>query len=162
MARPAGLPRSRPAGWGERHGTRMVTSGLEWGQRVVASFGGSDVHLLRFIEHKGKRILYLNLANASPREHAAGLLAAASAVVAAPERSVLLLVDVSGAGQSDEADEAVLRFGEQVEGKLRAEALVGLSGLRRRAYDRARLLPPGEQAAFEDLEDAREWLAARA
>jgi hypothetical protein len=117
------------------------------------------MHTPRFIDHRGKLILYLNLARASPRQHAAGLARAEQAILREPASSILLLLDVTGAGVNHETDEIVARFVERTRERTRARAVVGASGLRRRAFD----LPahPDEHAFFDDLEHARDWLVER-
>jgi len=112
----------------------------------------------RFIEHQGKKILYLDLACASPSEHNAGILEAERVIHGEPERSVLLLVDVSCAGLNHETERLAERFGASAGRRVRARAVVGASGLKRRLVVGA---GPGELASFDDLGDARDWLARR-
>ncbi len=112
----------------------------------------------RFIEHGGKRILYLDLARASPRQKAEGMRAAAGLIAAQPPGSVLLLLDVTGAGLSEEVERAVQEFGERTAAHVRARALVGASGLKKLLYARLQAARGG-QAVFDDLGLAREWLA---
>jgi hypothetical protein len=71
---------------------------------------------------------------------------------------VLLLLDVTGAGLSEDVEAAVREFGERTAGHVRARALVGASGLKKLLYSRL-LAARGGQAVFEDLGVAREWLA---
>jgi len=114
----------------------------------------------RFIDHKGTRILYLDCARASPLEHARGMRAAAAVIAPEPPGSVLLLVDVTGAAENAQTHEVIREFVEETGPRLRARAVVGLAGLRRVFFERARRELPGEHAAFDDLEVARDWLAA--
>ena len=111
----------------------------------------------RFIEQGGKRILYLDLAHASPGQKAQCMRDAARLIADEPPGSVLLLLDVTGAGLSDDVEEAVREFGERTAAHVRARALVGVSGLKRLLYARLEAARGG-QALFDDLEVAREWL----
>ena len=113
----------------------------------------------RFIDHQGKLILYLDLANASPAQHACGLREAERAILTHPASSLLVLLDVTGAGVNHETDDVVLSFVERTAERIRARAVVGASGLKRRTFDRPAL--PAQHALFDDLEAARDWLAAR-
>jgi len=111
----------------------------------------------RFIEQGGKRILHLDLAHASPGQKAASMLLAAELIAGEPPGSVLLLIDVTGAGLSDAVEEAVREFGERTAPHVRARALVGATGLKRLLYARLQAARGG-QALFDDLEVARAWL----
>jgi hypothetical protein len=111
----------------------------------------------RFIQHHGKKILYLDLACASPGQHNAGLLEAERVIGGEPERSVLLLVDMSCAGHNHETERLAERFGAVAGHRVRARAVVGASGLKRRLVAAG----AGELESFDDLGDARDWLARR-
>ncbi len=115
------------------------------------------MHSPRFIDHRGKLILYLNLAHASPGQHARGLGRTERAILEHPVSSVLLLLDVTGAAVNHETEELVAGFVERTKARIRARAVVGASGLKRRAFDHP--AHPDEHALFEDLEHARDWLA---
>jgi hypothetical protein len=117
------------------------------------------MHRLGFIDHRGKRILYLNLAHASPGQHARGLERAEQEILANPVNSVLLLVDVTGAGVNHETEQLIARFVDRTRDRVRARAVVGASGLKRRTFD----LPtqPRAHALFDDPENARDWLVDR-
>jgi hypothetical protein len=113
----------------------------------------------RYIDHRGKLILYLDLANASPGQHAQGIREAERAILGTPLRSVLLLVDVTGAGVNHETDAVVDGFVQRTCERIRARAVVGATGLKRRTFDRPSR--PAEHALFDDLGAARDWLAER-
>ena len=113
----------------------------------------------RFIDHGGKLILYLDLANASPGQHAEGIREAERTILGTPLPAVLLLVDVTGATVNHDTDDLVEGFVKRTRERIRARAVVGATGLKRRTFDRPSL--PSEHALFEDLEDARNWLAER-
>jgi len=85
---------------------------------------------------------------------------AAHLITGEPPGSVLLLLDVTGAGLSAEAEQAVREFAERTGPHVRARALVGASGLKRLLYARLQAARGG-QALFHDLEEARAWLAAQ-
>jgi hypothetical protein len=115
--------------------------------------------LPRYIQHRGRRILYVDLSCATPGEHNAALRETAAVIGAAPDRSVLLLVDVSCAGVNAETEALTARFHATAAGRLRARAVVGASGLKRSLVGAP--ARPIEQATFDDLGTARDWLAAR-
>ncbi|HEX9402658.1 MAG TPA: hypothetical protein VF912_21360 [Anaeromyxobacter sp.] len=117
------------------------------------------MHRPRFIDHRGKLILYLNLAHVSPGQHADGLREAERTILAHPVSSLLLLMDVTGAGVNHDTDDLVAAFVERTARKIRARAVVGASGLKRRTFDRE--ARPAEHALFDDLETARDWLVDR-
>jgi hypothetical protein len=117
------------------------------------------MHRLRFIDHRGRRILYLNLAHTSPGQHASGLERAEQEILGHPVNSVLLLVDVTGAGVNHETEELVARFVERTKDRIRARAVVGAIGLKRRTFDLP--APPAAHALFDDPENARDWLVGR-
>jgi hypothetical protein len=113
----------------------------------------------RFIDHRGKHILYLDLALASPAQHANGLREAEHAILAHPLSSVLLLLDVTGAALNHETEGVVAGFVERTAERTRARAIVGASGLKRRAFDLG--AHPAVHALFDDIGAARDWLAER-
>jgi hypothetical protein len=113
----------------------------------------------RYIDHGGKLILYLDLAHASPAQHARGLREVERTILGGPSRAVLLLMDVTGAGVNHETDGIVATFVARTAERIRARAVVGASGLKRRTFDRP--ARPAEHALFDDLEEARDWLADR-
>jgi hypothetical protein len=113
----------------------------------------------RFIEHRGRRILYLDLSRSSPRQHADGLRAAEASIRSEPGSELLLLADVTGAGLNPHTEQVVHEFLERTAGKTRARAFVGATGLKRRLIERTAGAPPRRLAFFEDLEAARDWLA---
>jgi hypothetical protein len=117
------------------------------------------MHHPRFIDHRGKRILYVNLAHTSPAQHANGLEATERAILAQGGGPVLLLLDVTGAVVNHETEQIVATFMERTKARIRARAVVGASGLKRRAFDRPTW--PAAQALFDDLEHARDWLVER-
>lgn len=111
----------------------------------------------RIIEEDGKRILHLDLAHASPGQKVEAMRGAARLITAEPPGSVLLLLDVTGAGLSGEVEEAVREFAERTAPHVRARAVVGASGLKRLLYARLQAARGG-QATFDDLGLARAWL----
>jgi hypothetical protein len=113
----------------------------------------------RFIDHRGKLILYLDLAHASPGQHAEGIREAERTILGTPLSSVLLLWDVTGVGVNRETDALVEAFVARTAERIRARAVVGATGLKRRTFDRRG--HPAEHALFDDLEAARDWLAER-
>ena len=113
----------------------------------------------RFIDHRGKHILYLDLALASPAQHAHGLREAEQTILTRPLSSVLLLLDVTGAALNHETEGVVTGFVERTADWIRARAVVGASGLKRRAFDLG--ADPDEHALFDDIGAARDWLAER-
>jgi hypothetical protein len=113
----------------------------------------------RFIDHRGKLILYLDVAHASPGQHAEGLREAQRTILTTPLASVLLLWDVTGVGVNRETEGLVGEFVARTAERIRARAVVGATGLKRRTFDRP--ARPAEHALFDDLEAARDWLADR-
>ncbi len=113
----------------------------------------------RFIDHRGKLILYLDVAHASPAQHAEGLRETERTILGTPLSSVLLLMDVTGAGVNHDTDALVEEFVLRTSERIRARAVVGATGLKRRTFDRRS--GSAEHALFDDLGAARDWLAER-
>jgi hypothetical protein len=68
-------------------------------------------------------------------------------------------VDLSFAGLNPETERLSERFRSTAACRLRARAVVGASGLKRSLV--AAPPPRVEQATFDDVGDARDWLAER-
>src|SRR5512145_67786 len=121
---------------------------------ALTARGGPMAERPRFIDHRGKLILYLDLAHASPGQHAEGIREAERAILSRPLSSVLLLMDVTGATVNHETDDLVESFAARTAERIRARAVVGATGLKRRTFDRP--ARPAEHALFDDLEAARD------
>ena len=113
-----------------------------------------------FIEHRGVRILLLDFSHVMNDEVALGAIMEAKSVVAAqPRGSLLTLTNVEGS-HFDSAIIAALRdLAEHNRPYVRAGAVVGLSGLMRVVFTTLVHLTGRDLRAFDQMEDAKEYLA---
>jgi len=90
---------------------------------------------VRFIEHKGKQILFHDFANIQKAEDALAAIAESRAIVRKqPPGSVLTLTDVSGSRFNREIVEGLKELTQGNKPHVKAGAIVGLSGIQRVVY----------------------------
>jgi hypothetical protein len=114
-----------------------------------------------FTEHDGRRILAVDLRGAQPAEWRRLLEEASALAASEPPRSVLMLVDVTGAVADPSAGEAVYRAVSRDRPYVRAQAVVGVSERQRLVFNVAAAELGDEIAQFPSRDEALAWLAAR-
>jgi hypothetical protein len=131
------------------------------GRHYTTQAGGSAVKS-RWIEHKGKRILYIDYANFG--RDLAGLKAESDAVVGLvsrqPEGSILGLTDVQGTMFSAEVVDIIKKSGAVVGKYLvrRKHAIIGISGVRMVIYQAITRVLGEAPKLFDSAEQAMDWL----
>lgn len=116
-----------------------------------------------FIEHGGRRIVLLDLTGlTNPAETLAAIDEAKAFIAQQPKEGQLLtLTHVRGSQFDTQVVQALRGLVEHNKPYVRAGAVVGLSGLMRVVYSTLVHLTGRNLRAFDDLEAAKEYLAAQ-
>jgi hypothetical protein len=118
----------------------------------------------RWINHKGKRILYIDYSNLG--RDLSGLRAEIDAVIELvtqqPEGSILGLTDVQGTTFSAEVVDLVKDSGSVI-GKYfirKKHAIIGISGVRMVLYQAITKMLGEAPKLFDNAEQAKDWLVS--
>jgi hypothetical protein len=113
------------------------------------------------IVRNGRKIVIVDISHARPDEAIAILRDAAPVVSAHPEKSALLLTDVTSASYNKESAEAMKNYSARNTPFVRASAVVGADGLRAVLLSAVRVLTGRDIRAFPDRDSAIAWLVSR-
>jgi hypothetical protein len=113
---------------------------------------------IRFIEHKGKQILFVDVSNCSSAELLKISRTVPVHVMPQPRNSVLLLADFTGA-QFDRASITSLKESAVFDRPhLKKSAWVGTDNLPRVFYEHIKNFSQRELPTFKTREEAMDWL----
>ena len=116
----------------------------------------------RFIEHKGKRILFMDFSGVTDIDEGLRYLQEAQDFVATQEKNSLrTLVDISGSRFDRRTTEGLRRLSAHNKPYVFANATVGVSGLQRMLVTTISRLTGRKLNIFDDLQQAKDWLASR-
>lgn len=117
---------------------------------------------VKFIEHKGKRILHLDFSNLSGMSEVGSIISTAKPIISKePPGSVLTLSDFSGSMQlKQQMSDPLKEFTKHNKPYVKAGAVLGVSGLMQVVFS-AVLVVSGRSnlKLFSDPESAKNWLA---
>jgi len=120
------------------------------------------VERIRFIEHRGKRILYMDFSEMNaPGEALAELEKARQVIAREQPNSLLTLTDVTGTRYDGDIIKAFQALAEHNKPFVRAAASVTRTPLQLVALRASAVLSRRKLEAFDDLEHAKEWLVAQ-
>jgi hypothetical protein len=114
----------------------------------------------KFIEHAGRRIVYMDFTNVQEIEEGLRIIEQARLFVAAqPKRKELLtLVNVENSKFDDRIVQALRNLAKHDQPWVMAGAVVGMSPLQRVIYRVINAFTGRRLAAFETVEEAKAWL----
>ena len=116
---------------------------------------------IQFIQHKGKQLLNLDLANAKATEVVRLVRDATPVIAAAQERSIRTLTDVTNMAFNVEATEALKQFTMHNKPYVLAGAVVGVTGLKKIIYNAVLKFSGRNIVAFDTLDEAKNWLSTQ-
>lgn len=117
---------------------------------------------VRFIEHKGKRIVFQDLSNSRDAKTNIEIFAETQSVIEKEaEKSVLLLTDVTNAHYDIEAAEFMKKFSVAVTPYMKASAAIGVTGIKRVLLMSLIKLSGRDIRLFETAEEAKDWLISQ-
>jgi hypothetical protein len=115
---------------------------------------------VRFITHKGRKILFIDLRACSAEEIRAMLPDIQSAITSEPRESVLSLSDWTGAQVTREVAEQIKRTMVFDRPHVKRTALVGFEKLPKIFLDALKTFSRREFTTFSSLDEAKDWLVA--
>jgi hypothetical protein len=115
---------------------------------------------IRFIEHKGKQILLVDISRCTPSEVAKILLLVPSYVTSEPRGSVLLLADFTGTEFDRVAIDRLKEAAVFDRPHLKRSAWVGIEKLPKVFYEHIKNFSQRDLPAFESREAAMDWLVS--
>lgn len=117
---------------------------------------------IRFIEHKGKRILFHDLSNIqNPRDALPAVAQSRTIVAQQPPKSLLTLTYVRGSRFNREIIEALKDLVVHNGPFVKHGVIVGLAGLQRVIYVTVTQLTGRRLPTFESVEEGLDWLTAQ-
>jgi hypothetical protein len=114
---------------------------------------------VRFIEHKGKKILHLDFSRKKADEVLPIIEHARSTIGAQPPKSVFTLTDVTETGFNAKISDAMKEFVAHNKPYVAASAVVGVTGLKQIIFNAVMKFSGRQLHAFDSLTEAKEWLA---
>ena len=116
---------------------------------------------VRFIEHKGKRIIYNDFANIDGPADALAVIAESRELTRKqPIGTCLVLTNVTASKFNREVVEALKELAGGNKPYIKAGVIVGLSGIQRVVYVAVAQLTGRRMPTFASVDEAKEYLAA--
>jgi hypothetical protein len=115
---------------------------------------------IRFMEHRGKKILLADISHCTPREVETLALLVPSYVTSEPRGSVLLLADFTGAEFDRIAIDRLKEAAVFDRPHLKRSAWVGIEKLPKVFYEHIKNFSQRDLPAFKTREEAMDWLVS--
>jgi hypothetical protein len=120
---------------------------------------GGVMERIRFMQHKGAEILYLDFSGCQITE-IFPLIANAKAVIASrPRQSLLTLTNVTDTQQNESVNQQFKLFTVHNKPYVKAAAVVGAEGLKKIVLDSIVLASKRQINSIDTVEQAKDWLA---
>lgn len=114
---------------------------------------------IKFIQHKGAEILYLDFSGCQVTEIFPLVARAKSIIASRPPQSLLTLTNVANAQQNDAVNQQMKIFTAHNKAYVKAAAVVGIEGLKKIVLDTIVQISKRDIHPFETIEQAKNWLA---
>ncbi len=118
-----------------------------------------------WIEHKGKKILYLNYSGLraplpADKKIILGIIEQGKALTRTSAEKIRFLSDVTNTVSDKEVIDALKEFANYTSGlgKMEKECAVGVSGLQKTLVSMINLMSRAKLKMFDTVEEAKEWL----
>ncbi len=115
---------------------------------------------VKFIEHEGKSILYLDFSRCRADEVLKAIARARTVVARQPERSLLTLTNVTDARFDDAVTRELKELTAHNRPYVRAAAVVGVTGIKRIIFEAVIAFSQRKISTFDTVDSAKQWLAA--
>jgi hypothetical protein len=114
---------------------------------------------IRFIDHRAKKILFVDFSNCSANEVEEIARSAPDYITVQPRNSVLVLTDFSGAAFDRDALRAMKETAVFDKPFVKKSALIGTEDLPASFYDELKSFSRRDLLVFKTREEALDWLA---
>ena len=116
---------------------------------------------VKFIEHKDKKILFIDFSNCDEKQVLEVIEEARPVVKGQPEKSVLTLTDVTGTKYNSEVVQALKEYTKENKPYVKAGAVVGLNRIKKMVYNAVMEFSGRTLHAVDSIEKAKDWLAGQ-
>lgn len=113
---------------------------------------------VKFIEHKGKKILFIDMSNLLEDEVLAVIDYAKKIIRNQPEKSVFVLTDVTHARYNTLVVSAMREYVKGNKPYVKASAIIGINPIKRIIFNKIMEFSQRELFAFDTAEKAMDWL----
>jgi len=113
---------------------------------------------VKFIEHKGKQILFINMADLLEDDVLQVIESAKKIIRSQPEKSVLTLTDVTHARYNARVVSAMQEYVKGNKLYIKAAAVIGINPIKRIIFNKIMEFSRREIFAFENMGKAMDWL----
>jgi hypothetical protein len=114
---------------------------------------------VNFIEHKGKKILHIDMSNCMENEVLALIEESKKIIKSQPEKSLLTLTDVTHARYNASVVAATQMYVKDNKPYVKAAAILGVNSIKKIIFNKIMEFSQREIKAFENAEKAKEWLS---
>jgi hypothetical protein len=119
-----------------------------------------EMERVKFIKHEEKDILFLDFSNTRTDEVLKIIEDAKRVISTSPMHSLLTLTDVTNARFNDEVGNGMKQFSAHNKPYVKAAAVVGITGLKKIIFGAVMAFSKRNIESFDDVEQAKRWLAA--
>ena len=116
------------------------------------------MEIVQILEHKGKKITYMDFSNADRETIVDTLNEIKPLITAESSKSVLTLVNVEGLIFNAEILKAFQDFTKESKPFVKAGAVLGIKGLQKIAYDAVMKVAGRQLPIFDSIDEAKDWL----
>jgi hypothetical protein len=129
---------------------------------VISTKRKRTMERVKYIEHKGKKILVQDLTDSKSIEENIGAFDKSQEIIfAQPDKSVLLLTVLVNTHYSPEAVDRLKKFSRDITPYIKASAAVGVTGIKKVVYQTLTKLIGRKINLFETVDQALDWLASQ-
>ena len=114
-----------------------------------------------WIEHKGERILYTDYSNATPDEILSTVDESVNVSFAQEKKSLLQIVNVTNASYDLKSWQYLRQRAKETEPYTKASAVLGVEGPKKHLLTVTKMISKRNIKAFDNIEDAKDWLISQ-
>jgi hypothetical protein len=115
---------------------------------------------IKYIEHKGKKILHIDMSNCMEDEAMAVMEESKKMIRSQPEKSVLTLTDVTHTRYNAAVVTAFQEYAKGNKPHVRAAAILGINAIKKIIFNKVMEFAEREIIAFDDANKAKDWLSS--
>lgn len=115
-----------------------------------------------WIEHKGKKILYVDYSNATAEETLPAIESQKSLIMTQDKHSVLNLINVTNTGYNKQSWSEMRQAAKDTGRNTKAVAMIGVVDLKKFFFKVVKMVTKGGDKIrdFNNIEEAKDWLVS--